>query len=337
MKSTDEFQIEAVVSRLNGDPVGQVRVEPDWVPAEEHLKFLALRNLAALGGAFGIEPVWSDLGRPHVASVRAGLRGSSASGISVTLKTEYFTARVCQAASVFVDQKKLNDGELFNFQLLAMQRSHGPRATALFQFEDVTVAPETQTADLQEFLRASDADDEAEPGAFPVFIARSVIAEAERLARVTPEIEVGALLLSVLHRDVDRGDGPLPLFLEITALVPPPATSASATSFCFKPEFWKQAANIAKLRKRGEQVNAWAHSHPDWCLIRKCSAEKQKTCALKTLYFSGADEHLHRAAFYGAHQIALVLKQDGNTYKPVCFGWREGMIAKRGFHVMRNV
>ena len=64
----------------DGRRLGQVPIAPDWEPAFEHLRFLAIRRglrpLVIAATAVTIQPVWHEkLGEPFLAALTSTLPG----------------------------------------------------------------------------------------------------------------------------------------------------------------------------------------------------------------------------------------------------------------------
>ena len=112
---------------------------------------------------------------------------------------------------------------------------------------------------------------------------------------------------------------------------------AGEASLAFTPETWTQVQGAIDLRRRDEIMLGWWHSHPikAWCA--KCPAEKRKKCPLLVDYFSAQDRLLHRTVFPAAYSIALVVKELADDKQTISmFGWRQGMVAQRGFQVLNG-
>jgi hypothetical protein len=169
----------------------------------------------------------------------------------------------------------------------------------------------------------------------PVFIPRRILDEAATLTMQTEHHETGGILIGHLHRDTGLPE----IFAEATAQIPAEHTHSSATKLTFTAESWSAATAAIYLRNRSEIFLGYWHSHPvkDWCASRECSLEKQKHCRLVKDFFSEDDCAVMRAAFPRAYSLGLVANNtatDGVTFS--LFGWREGGIHPRGFHVLEE-
>jgi len=119
----------------------------------------------------------------------------------------------------------------------------------------------------------------------------------------------------------------------VTAQIPARHAQARETSFAFTEQSWSDAQAALELRDEGEIWTGWWHSHPMFC--RRCPAEARSSCAYATPFFSRDDCHLHRTCFAPGWNVALLLSdlpERGLT--PALFGWREGRVVPRGYHLM---
>jgi hypothetical protein len=164
----------------------------------------------------------------------------------------------------------------------------------------------------------------------PLFIPQRVLAEAKALSKEAGAKETGGILIGHLGRDSQLPE----IFAQVTAQIPARHTEASLTSLTFTSETWTAVRNALDLRRKGELMLGWWHSHPvrEWC--KDCSAESQKACAMAVDFFSAHDHALHRTVFPRAYSVALVvndLSENDATFS--MFGWRRGLLESRGFHL----
>ena len=119
-----------------------------------------------------------------------------------------------------------------------------------------------------------------------------------------------------------------------TALIPAPHGISTATKFTFTPETWAAMDAAIRLRGRQEIPLAWLHTHPDWC--RACPPDKRRDCKLTNAFFSAEDVLLHRTCFSRAcHTAMLISESTAGALSVSFFGWREGLVAARGFHILK--
>jgi proteasome lid subunit RPN8/RPN11 len=170
---------------------------------------------------------------------------------------------------------------------------------------------------------------------FPVLLPRHVIDEAVAEARRAPEREVGGVLLGHLRRDEEDGA----LYLEVTCLVPAEDTQATGLSVTFTHSTWARVREVAQWRGAGELIVGWVHSHP-FRLCAECPAPVPAECQAKVLFYSADDEFLMETTFARPFMVGLLAAVEPRLetalgHAPVkLFGWRDGVIASRGFEVI---
>ena len=81
----------------------------------------------------------------------------------------------------------------------------------------------------------------------------------------------------------------------------------------------------------------WIHSHAFMKeLCQNCERLQDKSCDHTAVYMSEKDCGLHRAAFYRAYNLALVLGDTPCTgLRYGLFGWSHGGIHRRGFRILQ--
>ena len=134
----------------------------------------------------------------------------------------------------------------------------------------------------------------------PVFIARGVIDDAVAAAIRHGHDETGSLLLGLLVEDqVLRHSGCRTSWaLVVTEQVPVIDEQATATSFTFCPEAFRQARHLAGLRGRGESVVGSQHSHGWNCPA--CAGRRE----IRNLFFSTEDQRMtQHFPIYGAFLV----------------------------------
>ncbi len=172
---------------------------------------------------------------------------------------------------------------------------------------------------------ASDAD-------MPVFIPARVIAEAKQLARQAGDVEWGGVLLGRLYRDTASPE----IFCQVTALIPAQHTLATPTRLTFTAATWAAARAAIDLRSEVEVVAGFLHKHPWWC--RDCPALNRQDCPLRKPFFSRDDVALMRAMFARPFSIAVLLTDLGEAdLRCDLFGWRDGLVTARGYHMFGDV
>jgi proteasome lid subunit RPN8/RPN11 len=319
-----------------GRSVGQLPIEPDWMPALECATFEGVRQgrlpaLATIPSGV-VEPLWSDtVGEPYVSAFRAVVADEGGELVSVHIPVGYVSALAERASRQFVEQGLLGAGQPFRYLVCAYPMAPESWTDA---GNGMTAAsgdplPVSKTV-LQPFLDASVHSGQEGQNDVPVFVPQDVIDDAFEMARGAGDTEAGGVLLGRLHFDSNQPE----FFVELTALIPAPHGVSTATKFTFTPETW--AAMNAAVRSRGRQESplGWLHSHPDWC--KACPPDKRRDCKRTNAFFSADDVLLHRTCFSRAFHTAMLISDSVASGLSVSFfGWRQGVVAARGFHILK--
>jgi hypothetical protein len=221
--------------------------------------------------------------------------------VSEDFPTAYFSDAAAQASSELVRRGKLAAGDTYLFQVVAFAGNGNGKPAIGLALEVVEEKPLIELAEtrLEDLQRRSSPAGIVDADDMPVFIPDRVLAEAAALTHAAEGCETGGILIGRLHRDAALPE----IFVEVTAQIPA------------------------------------EHSHPvkKWCAARECTIEKQKNCALSKDFFSEDDRAVMRAAFPRAYSIGLVVNDvacSAPTFS--LFGWREGKIHPRGFHLLQE-
>jgi proteasome lid subunit RPN8/RPN11 len=322
----------------DGRLLGQVPVDPDWEAALEWAAFAAVRRglLPALAAAppGDVEPLWDAArGRPFVAGFRVRVAGAEL-GAATDLPVTYFWPQAQRAAAAFVESGGLQAGAPFYFRVHAFAARAAAAANddGAFSVDEVRLALPIDEQSLAPLVGASmRSGAEAETDEIPVFVPRPVLNEVRARAREHPDVEIGGILVGALHRDPDLPE----IFLEVTAQIPARHALSHATKVTFTAETWAAADAAIALRRRGEIMCGWYHSHPDWC--RRCPIENRRRCTVSSDFFSADDVHLHRVCFARAYHVALLISDNinsGMTWS--LYAWRLGLVTRRGFHIIED-
>ena len=318
----ERHQFALELERRDKSPLGQFPVTMDWEPARQWARLAALRAGQQPGLEASIEPRWeATVGKPYVDGICVRL-----ADVSVVIPTTYFRTAAQQIAQTLVAEKRLTDGELFNYGVVAFPiQKETPRP--LFRIEEVTAALPLKPARLPSGVEFGT----QYPEDLPVLVPQAVLDEATAMTRQAEANEIGAILIGHVCRDDERRD----LFIEVTALIPARHALSESAKLTFTAETWTAVDAAIKLRRRNEQMLGWFHSHPAkyWCSAN-CSLEARKKCPLSRNFFSAEDCLLHRTVFPMAHCSALVVTNTDAGLKYAMFGWRHGIIAQRGFHIL---
>lgn len=325
-----------------GEVVCQSPLVPDWQAATawacfEGIRRGALPPLLATDGA-EVQPVWDrERGAPYVESIRLVVRApdGSEADFECEVTTGYLLRQIRALTGRLAEAGKLERGA----QVLPRVR-----ATEVSVIEDAVVTvgrgfsvkeipqPLTYTESaLDELLGSAESVDISDLNAsdMKVIVPAHVFEQAEAQARAAETVETGGFLVGHLHRDTKTGD----FFSVVNDQIPAEHTVAEAMRLTFTPESWAAAEAAIKARGRNERCMGWWHFHPWWCA--KCPPENRAQCTLDAGFFSSEDVQLHANCFAMADQFALLLSgKEGGALERACFGWRGGVVAARGYHLM---
>jgi hypothetical protein len=335
--------------KQDGTHLGPITIEPDFQTARDWTYFLGMRSgrLAAVNGAAPglVSPLWcEERGAPYCRGFRvdATLVDPEDAGetVSCEFPRTYFEPLAAIGSKQWVDKGELATGEPYVYHVCAYPiatefseaRTHreGAAGSSAFQIEAVPDPLPLVESRLETFLQRATQMGTHSEGDIPVFIAQSVIDEACVLASDAGKLETGGVLVGLLHRDASKPE----IFVEVVAQVPGQYAEATGTSFSFTPKTWAAADAAIDLRGRDECILGWWHSHIRLC-NPDCPAERRNLCPLARPFFSADDIHLHGVCFPQPYHVALLisdLPDLGET--PAVFGWRSGMISKRGFYAV---
>ena len=334
------FRFVLELRQEDGAPLGQVPVVCDWEPALESARFRALRQfrLKVIGpeAAAEIRPAWHEqLGPPYAAAVEVALTVPGAGPIVCRVPTTYFQALAREASLAFVQKGLLRRGEPFIFLVTAygnppLLAESGPRAR--FSVEEVPTPLSVQTSALAGFYAQAMACGWSDDQDIPVFIPQHVLDEADDLTRQAGALETASVLIGHLHRDEANSE----VFLEVTAQIPARETLATSTKVSFGPATWDAASGAIALRGKNERMAGWLHSHParHWC-NPQCLPEARARCPFQSsVFFSADDCAVQRTVFSKAYHVALLVTHTDAGLQHALFGWRNGVIVQRAFHIL---
>lgn len=323
-------------------------LEPDFAPVRECLRLLAIRRGRLPPVSRGPErlrvaPLWDETsGPPHVRALEASLEGVAAAGSESCIAREVpltvFRADARRGAAALLAEKKLPSERGLRYRVLAFPADlPASGAASGFVVKELEEPLPLRDGSLESFLDASTAaGEERDDADLAAFFPRAVLDEAEELKTAAGAVETGGILLGYLRRDPSSRE----LFVEVTALVPAPA-QGEAMRLTFTPETWSAVRQALDLRRRGELVLGFFHSHPAKAWCRDCDPARWARCPLARPFFSDEDRHLQRTVFPRAYHLALVAGDrfpDGGEWEPyhALFGWRDGVVVERSFHVLAS-
>ena len=330
----DNYQFALMFFRED-QTIGQIAVAVDWEPAREWAEFLALRRgtIDIDGGDAEIVPSWDPkLGEPYLSGFRVALEGNGSGPSSTEFPIGYFKALATEGSAHFVNKGELKAGEPFRYVVAAFpkQEQTGAASGPLFVSEDLSPPLPLKDGLLGAVSRRAWQHGESHPDDLPVFVPQSVLDHAVALSGEAGALETGGILIGHLYRDQHIPE----IFAEVTAQLPARHTQARSTKLTFTAETWTDIRAALDLRRTGEIMLGWWHSHPvrEWC--KDCAIERQRVCGMASDFFSTHDQALHRTVFPRAYNIALVVNYVGFSQPTFSmFGWRRGMIQSRGFQV----
>lgn len=337
------YRFLAALSTDDGRSLGRLPISPDWYPAKEAARFRAQRRAGAPPDAAAhIVPLWdADLGMPYVDGVRVDIADSRDEEPGCVVSPVYFRAEVQSLSSQLVKEGVLKEGDTFHYRIVAFPCPEEPPSGAAgagngWIVEEVSDSCICGERSVRSYLAASEPVNAPDSEDYPVFIPPAILMQAEALKTEAEEKETGGILIGYLWRDSESTE----IFAEVTALVPAQHTVAQSTKLTFTAETWEAVQTAIRLRRRGEIFLAWHHTHPSrfWC---RCEPEAQKQCPLGKQFFSADDCALHRTVFSRAFHVALVtgdrpLEAGGWEMDHALYGWRNGTIVPRGYHLLRR-
>lgn len=330
----DHFRYALELLRNDGAPAGQFPVEVDWEPLRQCVQFAALRRGEPAvddANACPARPEWDEtLGKPYLSGFRLGDAGSRSGSDEQVIPTGFLRSRATNLARQLIDEGKL-ESDTYSFRVLAYPLSRPEPTRYLIDATSMDAVPTVSTGDLGGLLPRAVRCGEPTADEVPVFIPRRVLDECRQLTATAGGLETGGILIGGLSRDAADGG----IFLRITAQIAARYNVAAESSLAFTPATWTQVQGAIDLRRRDEIMLGWWHSHPikTWCA--SCPPEKRRKCPLLVDYFSAQDRLLHRTVFPAAYSVALVINELADDERTVSmFGWNQGMVVQRGFHVL---
>jgi proteasome lid subunit RPN8/RPN11 len=316
----------------SGKRLGQQAVEVDLEPARECARLELLRSRQAAPGGPGspgrMVPRWSTkLGAPYIEGFGIEFDGGEPPGVD--FPNTYFRSTAARAAERYISEGSLGEQDSFHYLVMAFPVDVD-EARPPFLVHRLPVPLPIVESSLGPLRAGAWLAGDHDPRDLPVFLPEALLREVRELSRDSGGSECGGVLLGHLHRDRNAPE----LFVEVTVQVPARHVEASADRLTFTPETWRDVDAARALRAVGEIMLGWWHSHPvgTWC--RDCAPEKRRECSLAEGFLSTHDRHLQRTVFPGAHCVALVVTDPGDR-EPTCalFGWRRGLLARRGYFI----
>jgi proteasome lid subunit RPN8/RPN11 len=316
-------------------PVGRVHVDPDWEPAIEWLRLVALNEGRELApGGHDVQPLRSRRASQVVTGFR--VTGPAAGGglVAFGLPAQYLRKKAREVAELLVQAGRLASGD--GYRYLVVAEEGGPVAVGepapAFTVRDVTPPPAPPRESMRSLVERAIVIGDAAPCEAPAFIAPGVLDEIVRLTREAAPNETGGALIGHVRRDPAARQ----VFTRVEAQVPARHTQASSSHLEFTTETWGELRRGTEDRGRGEVMVGWWHSHPvrEWCRSHECDAGGAD-CSLARDVFSDRDEAVQRTVFSSAHSVALVANDiASDAVRFSAYGWSLGMVRPRSVFVL---
>ena len=343
----NNYRYTVCLFRPDGTTLGESDVDVDWEPAVEWGRLLGIRQRrlspAAIANRAVIEPRWHPTeGQPCVNALQVTVSQDDGREVSCEVPTSYFASLAREASAGLVAKGVLRDGELFRYLVGAYPngqvRQENPSA-ANFGIEEVSPSMPLKQSSLADFARRSVRFGQADThGGIPVFLPQEVLDETAGLSRKAGALETGGILIGHIHQDASLPE----LFVEVTAQVPARYSRSELMRLTFTPDTWSAVSASIKLRKKGEVMLGWWHSHSYMKQDRTDPPDSEDANGLAkaadqagAAFLSAEDLSLHRTCFPRAYSVALVVAEGrctGLTW--ALFGWNAGMICPRGFQIL---
>ena len=326
--------------REDWTPLGQVPADADWEPAAECVRFDGIRRGRIQPGgskvAVTVEPLWhATAGEPCVERIRVRATETGGGQAECELSTAYFARDARLASAQLVAQGGLKPGELFHYLVSAHPdgSSADDQSAPAIRVDTVVPPLPLREASLDDYMQRSASFFRANGGQIPVFFPRRVLEETADLARRAGALETGGVLIGHLWRDLSIPE----IFLEVTGQTPFKQARSELTSLTLTPDTWSAANAAIALRKRGEVMVGWWHSH-SFMKQQKCKDCQERaagSCDVSPAFMSAEDCYLHRTCFPRAYSVALVVGDSPcSGLSWALFSWQAGVVGPRGFHIL---
>ena len=337
-----DYRWSVCLFRQDGTSLGEVPVDVDWAPAEEWGRFLGIRQGRLSADAIVtdavIEPRWHPTaGQPCVSALSVLVSQGDGRRACCEVPSAYFSGLAREVSAALVEKGVLRDGEYFRYLVGAYARGpqgQGQPEAALPAIQEVCPPLPLMNSRLTDFARRAVPFGQGDnPGDMPVFLPQEVLDETAFLSRQAGALETGGILIGHVHRDAALPE----LFVEVTAQVTARHSRSELMRLTFTPETWSAVSASIKLRKRGEIMVGWWHSHSYLKQPEKTESGKPARAATPddSATLSAEDLSLHRTCFPRAYSLALLVAEGRHTGLAwLLHGWNAGMICQRSFRVL---
>jgi len=326
------------VRALGGDVLFTEALEPDWEPARQGARLNGLRTRGVWhdGDAESLlAPVWQASAPPFVHMLRVRMRAAGHEWCTDFKASEYFADAASAVVAARLASGQLAPGDRVRFAVAAypvdQARPDGLRSRLSVVDRPQPLAPKKR--DFSALAGRAIACGDTDPSDVEVVLPESVVEDICHRTKTAGARETGGILIGHLCCDEDRGD----VGLEVTAHIPARHTVSEREKLTFTSDTWTDVRNAVALRKAGELLLGWWHSHPAFSWCARCPVDRQRVCRLATGFLSADDKALHRSIFPSAFTQALVVTHSVGGLDTRLFGWRNGVLKSRGFRLCRDI
>ncbi len=336
-----EEQYRYVISLFKdeGAAVGDWVVAPDFDPAREWASWVGVRKgriPPGRGDGAEVTPLWHESqGPPFLRGFRVTV-AEDGRRASADFPLSYFTPLARQVSGFAVEEGLLEAGETFRFTMSAQRltpEAEPAESGSRFQVESSSrPLPVRPGVDLGSLLVASTPRGTMDDQNAPVLLNADLLDETAEIASKHAPNETGGVLIGHLYRDAASPE----VYAVVTAQVPARHTRGDLAKLTFTAQTWTAVRSAMDIRGRDELMLGWWHSHcfaAETC--KECAHRRDGTCAVSMAFMSADDLTLHRTVFPRAYHVALVVAESPcGGLEHSLFGWRGGVVAARGYHLL---
>jgi len=328
------------ILQSDGVQLGSIPVAPDLDPALESARFAAVRRGYSPNDVAGfpvrVVPIWDETRQePFVGALQVEITLPDMQSIVGTIPIGYFHGIAQDASAQLVERGVLAAGEVFVYRVRAfpsdIERTAGPSNAEDTEFDEIITPVRTQQRAVPDLDRDALALGPQSIRDALVLLPQQATSEILERSRLSPEREIGGFLLGYVHRAAGGCD----VFVRVTEQVPARHAQSHPSKLVLTPDTWRDVQKVIALRGKGELLLGYWHLHPWFC--RPCPTESRERCAFRLPFYSREDRELHAACFPRAWSLGLLVSDHGTESPSVTlYGWRDGVIVERGFHVQAN-
>jgi len=243
------------------------------------------------------------------------------------------TADARRLSAVFVKAGQLQSGETFLFKVFAFPAAKKPQPSGRIKIKSLAAADLTIKTDrcLADYVTHAEAYENAADQEYPVVVRRETLERIAGEVRGAGSLETGGSLIMEMRRCPETQC----VFGVVTAHLPS-QVQGELTRLSYTADTWDVARRAIALRGAEERLAGWYHSHNylmEAC--KTCEKRNEGTCNASADFMSDQDLFLQRTIFPQAFTVALVASHSPcSGLKWALFGWKQGTVARRGFHVV---